>query len=94
MSFKLNLAGKMFLGGLVMDQAKSLYDQVKNSNAPERFNERQISIMKVEIFNSAVFQNELGKFGATTDSVIQKLGINNLNSRIYYQITGKTVPNC
>ncbi len=92
MSLKLSLSGKLFLGGIALDVAKAAYDKVTQAKQQEVFTDEQIIIMKREIYYSRCFQKELSMQGATIDSVIEKLGVNNLNSAKYFQITGKQVP--
>jgi isoaspartyl peptidase/L-asparaginase-like protein (Ntn-hydrolase superfamily) len=83
---KLNLVGKLFFAGAGAWLANRA-SKLKVRGTPE-----EIKKLAAALRASRRFQEELKKSGATTDSVIEKLGLKHARGKEFERITGVPWP--
>lgn len=87
MAYKLSALGKIFFAGLATKMAREISMPLKLKARPD-----QIKAITDAVMASKHFQDELGKPGATIETVIQKMKLKNMNKQMFEKMTGKPWP--
>lgn len=97
-SENLSWTGKMFFAGLAGYLATKVLQGAAQGSATRQFpfkikgTPQQVQAVAQMVMSSKQFQDELRKPGATVDSVIRKLNLQNLTKEKFRLLTGKMWP--
>lgn len=87
---KLDLFGKLFLGGMTLKVADVALQQAKMRKDLEKPGATEILAQALE--SSVVWKDEISKPGATPENVVEKLGLLNTTIDGFEKITGVSWP--